>query len=167
MSCEFELSLTAFVDGELSPMEKRRLEVHLPSCHACRNVEAGLRRTVAQLSAMPAPSPSPELRRKVLAAVDALPPPGRAWWKVLTKPWILAPVGAVAFAASLVAISFTRMPDSPGIEFVDGTQLELAMQLTAAEELDREMLENFDLIGIESPEDLEVIALLHELEDGE
>jgi hypothetical protein len=48
-----EESLSAYVDGELSPREKRRVEEHLKECRACSESFTTLRQTVALLKELP------------------------------------------------------------------------------------------------------------------
>ena len=48
-----EADLSAYVDGRVSPDERRRLEEHLRSCPACTRKLEGLRTVVAELRQLP------------------------------------------------------------------------------------------------------------------
>lgn len=157
MGCAFEDDLTAYVDGELPATRMKEVEVHLTGCASCRATEGLLRRTVAQLAALPAPAfePTPRLRREVLARIDE--PTLWERLKGLLRPVVLVPsLGAVAAAAVLFVATRHRG------EAVDINQLELASNLEVASNM--EMLEDYDVLGVDSPDDLEVVQHLHELE---
>lgn len=155
MSCAFEEDLTAYVDGELPPPRRAEVEAHLGTCADCRSTEALLRRTLTQLAALPEFKPSPDTRRAVLAKVDALPPPLRERLKALLRPAVLVPSLGLAAAVGL-AILYTGH-ESQGLEDMDAGTLELAANL--------ELVEDYDVVGLDSAEDMEVIANLHELEE--
>lgn len=160
MSCGFEEDLTAYVDGELPVSRRAQVEAHLGSCAGCRATEALLRTAVAKLATLPdfAPEPSPAARRAVLAKLDALPPP---WWerlKALWRPAVLVP--SVGLAAALAVALVMVRPGAEGPpELTDPAVMELAANL--------ELVEDYELLGLDGPEDLEVVANLHELEVGQ
>ncbi len=158
MGCAFEDELTAWVDGELPPSRAEQVREHLAGCASCRATEALLRRTVARLATLPEPvfEPSPRLRQKLLERLDEPEGGLRAWLKALWRPSVLVPSFGLA-AALVVAVVLTRRPESP-----DAGQLELAANLEVASNM--EVLEDYDVLGVETPEDLEVVANLHELE---
>jgi anti-sigma factor RsiW len=142
--------LTAYVDGELPAAEARRLEARLAQQPHLRAAEQRLRRAIAAVQALPSPQASPALRRKVLAAVEA-PGPGerlRAW---LSLPRLVPAGLAVAAAATAVAL-WPRSDEAEDEE----------EQVLLAQNLD--VVEDLDVLGLDSADDLEVIASLHELE---
>jgi anti-sigma factor RsiW len=49
--------MSDYLDGEIAPAARDRMERHLGECAACRRLLAGLRRTVDGLGRLPAPSP--------------------------------------------------------------------------------------------------------------
>lgn len=153
MSCAFEEDLTAYVDGELPPARRAEVESHLPGCTACRGTEALLRRTLARLAELPEPALSTSTRRQVLARIDELPVPLRQRLLALLRPSVLVPVAGLAAAAGLAVY---LSPRSVAPELEDPQMLELAANL--------EVLEDYDIAGLEAAEDLEVVASLHELE---
>ncbi|AEI62296.1 anti-sigma factor family protein [Corallococcus macrosporus] len=155
MSCDYEEDLTAYVDGELPPARGARLRVHLDTCADCRATEALLRTTVARVAALPAFEPSPASRRAVMAELDALPAP---WWarlKTWPRPAVLVPAaGLVAVLA--VSLLLTRAGPGAPLALEDASVMELAANL--------ELAEDYELLGLDDMDDLEVVANLHELE---
>ncbi|WP_224366079.1 anti-sigma factor family protein [Hyalangium versicolor] len=154
MSCAFEDDLTAYIDGELSAARRAEMETHLGTCAECQGTEKLLRRTLTQLAALPEFKPSLDTRRAVLARVDALPPPLRERLKALLRPAVLVPSLGLAAAVGF-AIVYTGH-ESQSMNVMDAGSLELAANL--------ELVEDYDIVGLDSAEDLEVIENLHELE---
>ena len=154
MSCTFEEDLTAYVDGELPPARRAEVEAHLGTCEECRSTEALLRRTLTSLSALPEFKPSPDTRRAVLAKVDALPLPLRERLKALLRPSVLVP--SLGLAAAMGVVVLFAGKESQSLDVTDPGTLELAANL--------ELVEDYDIVGLDSSEDLEVIENLHELE---
>jgi anti-sigma factor RsiW len=152
MSCAYEEDLTAFVDRELPDLRARQIEAHLPGCEACRATLALIQRTVEQLASLPELETSPSLRRLVLRRVDELPEGfwsrARGW----LRPVVLVPAMGMAAAAAVAVVVVERDRSAPA-------SLD---QLVVAENL--EVLEDMDVVGLDSPDDLEVVAQLDELE---
>lgn len=70
MPCEFDPTLSSYLDGELDDDARRALERHLESCASCRDALAAfesLRREAAEYE----PDEDPFARRRALAAVLA------------------------------------------------------------------------------------------------
>ena len=156
MSCAIEEELTAYVDGELSEVEAKKVASHLPGCAECQKTEALLRRTVEQLSALGEFEPSSALRRNVLAAVDAIPPSPWARLTAFFRPAYLAPLGGLCAAALVALIALHHGHKRPTPELANPADLELAMNY--------DVLDNYEVLGVDSPEDLEVVENLQELE---
>jgi anti-sigma factor RsiW len=162
MSCAFEEDLTAYVDQELSPLKVRQLEGHLPSCESCTGALALLRRTVSALEGMPAFAPSPALRRAVLTRISQEPPSLLDRLRGLLRPGLMVPAlsAAALLAVGVAAVQLTRRGEGPAADaplmVADATELELAKNL--------DLVEDLDVVGLESPEDLEVVEHLDELE---
>jgi len=154
MSCTFEEDLTAYVDGELSPARRAEVEAHLGTCAECHSTEALLRRTMTSLAALPEFKPSADTRRAVLAKVDALPLPLWERLKALLRPSVLVP--SLGLAAALGGVLLFAGQESQSLDVTDAGALELAANL--------ELVEDYDIVGLDSSEDLEVIENLHELE---
>lgn len=142
--------LTAYVDGELSELEAKALEAELARDPALRALEQRLRRTVALVEALPAPEPSTALRRAVLSRIDQ-PTLGERLKGLFTPPR-LGVAGLAAAAVAAVVVVAAQPKDVPG----DEEQLFLAQNM--------EVIEDLDLVGLDSPDDLDVVASLHELE---
>jgi anti-sigma factor RsiW len=148
----WEHELTAFIDGELREADRLALEQALAADPALRALEQRLRQTVALMARVPAPAPSAAMKRAVLdrlAPVASAAPPTPSWFSM---PRLL-PFAALAAAAGLAAVVLTRTPNTPA---VDEEQVVLAQNL--------ELVEDLDLDGLSSPEDLDVIEQLAQLE---
>lgn len=155
MSCAEEEDLTAYVDGELAPPHRARMEAHLGTCEACQRTERLLRVTVARMAELPAFTPSPATRREVLARLDALPPTWRERLASLLRPGVLVPSLGVAAAAVLAVLVVGRGGGEPALEEWDPGALEVATNL--------ELVEDYEVLGLTSSDDLEVVENLHEL----
>lgn len=153
MSCAFEDDLTAYLDSELPSARLQELERHLPGCSSCGATVALLRRNVQRLAALPAFEPSPALRRAVLRKVAEEPPGLLARLQAFLRPAVLVP--SLGLAAALVAVFLLSRPDA-SLELADANQLELAANM--------EVVEDLEVLGVDSPSDLEVIEHLHEVE---
>ena len=160
MSCAFEDDLTAYVDRELPPLKVRQLEGHLPGCEGCTQTLELLQRTVRALEAMPAFAPSPQLRRDVLNRISAEPPPLLDRLRAFLRPPVLVPAlsAAALLAVAVVATQVVRGPapqDAP-LMVADASELELLQNM--------DLVDDLEVLGLDSPEDLEVVEHLHELE---
>lgn len=71
--------LSAYLDGQVRPDERRRIEAHLAACEACRRELAGLRQTVALVRALPR-VPVPRAFTLSQAQVGLERPVGRPRW---------------------------------------------------------------------------------------
>jgi len=142
--------LTAYIDGELDDARARQVEAALAADPQLRALEQQLRATVAALKTLPEPAPSAALRRAVLAKVD------EPTWRERLARWLtpprLVPVGLAVAAALTAVVVWPRGADAP----VDEDALLLAQNLDVAEDL--------DLVGLDSPDDVAVVAHLDELE---
>lgn len=143
----FEQELTAFIDGELGEAERRAVEQALAADASLRALEKRLRQTVTLMAKVPVPAPSAGMKRAVL---DRLAPPTPRWF---TAPRLL-PFAALAAAAGLAAVLLPRVQQAAPA--VDEEQVVLAQNL--------ELVEDLDLEGLSTPEDLEVIEQLEQLE---
>jgi anti-sigma factor RsiW len=153
MSCAFEEELTAYIDGELPAARRTQVEAHLGGCAECKSTEALLRSTVASLAQLPEFVPSADTRRAVLAKVEALPPPLKERLLALLRPSVLVP--SMGLAAALALVVYTS-GEGQAVDVADEGTLELAANM--------ELMEDYDVVGLDSSEDLEVIENLHELE---
>lgn len=143
--------LTAYIDGELPETERRAVEAALAADPKLKALEAKLRQTVALMAKVPAPAPSASLRASVLGRLDEEAAPKPSWFSFPK----LVPVFAVAAAALLVVVLRPRGGEVPPA-IIEEDQVVLAQNM--------ELVEDLDLVGLTSPEDLDVIEQLKDLE---
>jgi anti-sigma factor RsiW len=148
----FQDDLTAYIDGELSPERAKELEAALAADPALRAMEQRLRAVVQAVEALPPPvtESSAAMRRAVLNAVGE--PTFRERW--LRWP-VLMPVAGLAVAAAVTLVVWPVGGEEAPVG-LDEEKLLLAQNL--------EVVEDLDLVGLESPEDLDVVAELQDLE---
>src|SRR5207249_1224658 len=104
------------------------------------------------VAAMPAPQPSQALRRAVLNRLDEKSGFQRLR-ALFTLPRLVPALGLATAAAIAAVVLVQRQP--PRTDF-DAETLFVAQNM--------EVLEDMDLIGLEHPDDLDVVANLHQLE---
>jgi anti-sigma factor RsiW len=142
--------LTAYIDGELSEARAKEVEAALAADPALKALEQQLRATVVTLKALPEPAPSAALRRAVLSKVD------EPTWRERLSTWLspprLVPMGLAVAAVVTAVVVWPRPVDAPP----DEEMLLLAQNLEVAEDL--------DLVGLDSADDVSVVAQLDELE---
>jgi anti-sigma factor RsiW len=152
---EQDEDLTAYIDGELSELDAKRFEERLKNEPELAALEKALRATMKQVSTLPMPAASQQLRRNVLNRIDEPLGAGeklRAWF----QGWRLVPALGMA-AAAAVAVVLVVWPHGPR----HGEVL-MAENLEVAQNID--LLEDMDVVGLDNPDDLEVVARLDELE---
>ncbi len=147
--------LTALLDGALAPERRREVEAHLTACAACRAERARIASAVAAVAALPPPpSPAPGLEQRFYARLTREGARPSLLGRIGALRWrLLAPVaGAGAAAALAVGVAVRHR----------AFEAELARNL--------DLLENYELVAslgsAETPEDVEVVAHLHELPEG-
>ncbi len=148
MTHPLEENLTAYIDGELSPADTAAMKTALSEDAALRALEASLRGAVAATQRLSHPAPSAALKSAVLAQLAQTP--AASWWKPWLSPVRVAPVVALAAAVVLVV---SRSTSEPALE---PEALAVAAQI--------ELLESMDEVGLDSAEDVDLVAHLHELE---
>jgi anti-sigma factor RsiW len=155
MSCKLEAELTAYVDGELAAPQASAVRAHLLLCADCRTTELLLRQTVHRLAALPSFEPSIGLRRTVLQKVDAAPAPWGQRLRRWLRPAVLVPAGLVTAGAMALLAAQALRPSLPP-DLKDGAGLDVAMNF--------DVVANYDILGLDEPDDVEVVAHLQELE---
>ena len=150
-----EDELTAYVDGELSELDMQRVKAALAADPKLAALEQVLRSTVSAVEALPSPQPSQALRRAVLNGIDGPMTMGERLQKWL-RPSRLMPALGMAAAAALVAVIAQQGAQVGPMHEAEEEQLYVAQNM--------DVLEDLELAGIESAEDLEVIAALNSLE---
>jgi hypothetical protein len=88
--------LSAYLDGELDPDERTRIDAHLPSCAECRTSLDALRATIVDLKALPEPAPSEQDSWALRSAIARANAPSRRWQRFA--------IAAGSAAAALIAI---------------------------------------------------------------
>ena len=94
----FRSRLGPYLEGDLHPRSRRRLEAHLEACSLCRQELASLKRTVELLRDLPAVATPPGLGERLLAQMHGELRPGLAGW-LRSHASLLA--GAVPMVAAL------------------------------------------------------------------
>ena len=115
MTCErIEELLSAYLEGELSPEDRREVDTHLGSCPRCAELLGVLRETEAAMAVFPEVEPSDSL----LAGLYAIPAKKRGFKLIFDfalRP-ALQPVYA-AFTLLLLFVSFVLfVPQGQGIK---------------------------------------------------
>lgn len=69
-----DTDLSAYLDGELAPADRTRVEAHLGSCDRCRARLGELRSTASLMAALPSPRPARSLVPRVVERLNWLRP---------------------------------------------------------------------------------------------
>lgn len=146
-----EENLTAYLDGELPEAERRALEAALEKDPGLRASLEQLKGAVAAVKSLPDAQASAALRRAVLAQVEGPQNLSERLRAFFTLPR-LVPIAGVAAAAALAVVVSSGGEKAPA----DPEQLFVAQNM--------ELLEDLDTLGLESPEDLDVVLALDQLE---
>ena len=96
MACEeFQIELSAWVDGELAGIERARLEAHLQTCRECRDLLSDFRDTSSLVRELPVPRAPAFITDAAMRLVRAMPKQatstvaGSAYWKShLKRSWL-------------------------------------------------------------------------------
>jgi anti-sigma factor RsiW len=145
-----EENLTAYLDGELPEAERKELEAALEKDPGLKASLEQLRSAVAAVKALPEAEASAALRRAVLAGVDGPQTLSERLRAFFTLPRLVPIAGVAAVAALAVVVSGGEKAPA------DPEQLFVAQNM--------ELLEDLDTLGLESPEDLDVVMALDQLE---
>lgn len=129
--------LSGYVDGDLSPADLRRVEIHLRECEACRREYELLRQTVELLRALPSEPAPGGFADRVMERVAKERPPSRGdgWGRVIpfpvrrVAPWALAASGLLAVG---LAVS-TRDEAPPDVALASRGETALSPSAPAAE----------------------------------
>jgi anti-sigma-K factor RskA len=100
--------LPAYVLNGLEADEAQRVEAHLSSCLICRTESTSFRSVTDQLGlAAPSATPSPDLKNRLMARVQATRPQPRPAPQVLARSWLerFLPVWSFASVFLLVALA--------------------------------------------------------------
>ncbi len=147
--------LIAYMDGELSEKQARRVELHLEECPGCSAELAQMKTAMESLSLWDAVEPSADFDRvfqRKLNAVRIDEPETRKWaglydlFKTLVTPRFTLAATAVCAAVIVMVSVFTAgiRTDIPQDQLHIATDMELFLDLEIIE--NSEALENFDVI---------------------
>src|SRR5690349_8735259 len=103
--------LSAYLDNEATPAERRQVEEHLVHCADCAAALADYRRIGSTVRSLSRPAPPPTLHRDVWTAIEARRG-APSWGPLLSGALRFGAVGAVALAAIIVALIVLR-PQQP------------------------------------------------------
>jgi anti-sigma factor RsiW len=147
--------LTAYLDGALALERRAELEGHLAGCGGCRAERDRLAAGLAALAAAPAPPPaSPAFEARFHARLaQERSRPRTLGQRLAGLRWpVLAPLAGAAALAVAGGVFVRHRAE----------QAEMARHL--------DLLENYELVasldGPADPEDIAVVAHLHEIEEG-
>jgi len=148
--------LTALLDGALPGALQAEVEAHLASCPGCRAERDRIARALSALSSLPAPpAPAPGFEQRFYARLAREAPRNRSILDRLSARPLRWLVPSTGLAALLVAGIWIRRADE-------------RMDLEMARHLD--LLENYvavaSLDAVETPEDVDVVSHLDELQEG-
>jgi anti-sigma factor RsiW len=157
-----ETELTPFARGELSAVERARVEHHLDDCAQCRDELSTLAATMQQVSSrleeLPAPEWSAyrrELRLRLASRKEA-----RARWRRPALLWPSLATAGVGIAALILALTMRPAPPHPG---APGSVDILAME-QPAEPVDVGLLRDYPVVeNLDLLEDYDVIEHLDEM----
>ncbi len=114
MLCDdYSMLLSAYLDNEATPAERRQVEAHLPCCAVCQ-AELNLLRETARVTALlPDRLPPPELRERIFALTTHRPSVWERFRALALRPELFTPALAAGLVA-LVALT-SRMAPRPGV----------------------------------------------------
>ncbi|NIS75352.1 MAG: hypothetical protein GTO08_08745 [Deltaproteobacteria bacterium] len=104
MECrEIQEVLSAYVDGEIGPQEKTRVEEHLPSCNDCSRVLSEFRAAIGHVRKLEELDPPPWLSGKIMAQVKSEAEKKKGLYERFFSPFLLPrPIHALAAVLVLV-----------------------------------------------------------------
>jgi anti-sigma factor RsiW len=150
MNCQrMEKNLIAYLDGKASASERRRVEMHLAECGACRERAEQFRVLWGVLDEWPVPPPSAGFDADVLARVSQQSARGGFWaWLLPSLPSPRAAFALTAVVLLSVWLSSVR-PGRPSQVIVaqssGETDFKMIEDLPVLEDYD--VLSNFDALS--------------------
>ncbi|MGH9594799.1 MAG: anti-sigma factor family protein, partial [Bryobacteraceae bacterium] len=109
---DIRADLSAYVDGELSPLQRADIETHVASCSRCQANVVELKKLAAGMAALPKLHPAPrfltEVRRKIAEGRE--PVETVSWQEYLFRPlWLKVPLEVVALVViGMLVVSVVR-----------------------------------------------------------
>ena len=130
--------LSAYVDGDLEPKERERIEAHLEACAACRRQLWQLRQTLNLIRSLPEEEPPPSLRAAVMSRVrqeaerrEERPMPAwtRWWYGARRRSWSLA----VAAVVLMLAVGYVLQNRGDGPLLPGAGQAAVGAEVTSSD----------------------------------
>lgn len=127
MTCkQIQSQLSAYIDGDLSTIEKEQVEAHLADCPVCHKELADLKETVALLQSTPQMTASEKFLQQVNAQIDVQQSASPIWKRVRRFPSLLfkIKIPMQLAAATAMAVLVIMMVTSPEMKRVSETTLQ-------------------------------------------
>jgi anti-sigma factor RsiW len=125
MKCQTTHQLSQYIDGELGPGERSRVERHIRSCPECGRALEGMRKTWDLLERLPQAGPAPYLATRVLArAGERAGDSPAGWFQRLVFPATAA--AAVAVGLWLGSLTGRNGETAANVSAADETPVVLA-----------------------------------------
>ncbi len=107
--------LPARIDGGLAGADGELVDLHLETCHDCRDLARTLVALRVDLPTMASLRPDEHFTRDVLAATLPVATRLRRWWRETWPTWLRRPRFAweAAYVATLILILLVTLPGSP------------------------------------------------------
>lgn len=123
-------NLSAYLDNELAPDVREKVNVHLRDCQECRGMLADFKENQHRIADLVHPAPS--LKNSVLAMIQEIEAAPRERFLKILKRWIFRPVtvGATAFSTVCIIVTVFLFTYSPApqtddlLDFYFGLQSE-------------------------------------------
>ena len=164
--------LVDYVDGQLPPLPRRRLEQHMAACAACTQALAALQQLPALLRTCAVPDPGEEFwrqqRHAIARAIRNAPAPQAAWrpawWREGWRPGLWRyPVGAAAALLLGLLVYHSARREQPALPGA-AAEAELAAldaeSLVTLHDIMQALVPAYEAPRAVSPEDETVLAAL-------
>ncbi len=109
--------LSAYLDGELTPILRKKVEDHLHSCEECTDMLADFKENQQQIAGLVHPAPS--MKHAVLAKIREAEASSRSTFLRIFKQWVFRPftVGATAFSTLCFILAFFYFSATPAPQY--------------------------------------------------
>lgn len=109
--------LSAYLDNELTPVLRKKVETHLHSCEECADMLADFKVNQQQIAELVHPAPS--MKQAVLATIREAEASSRSTVLDIFRRWVFRPftVGATAFSTICFIFAFIYFSSSPAPQY--------------------------------------------------
>ena len=109
--------LSAYLDNELAPVLRNKVEVHLSTCEDCACMLEDFKGNRQQIAGLVGPAPS--MKHAVLAKIRAAETAQRSTFIHVFKRWVFRPftVGATAFSTLCFIFAFFYFSSTPAPQY--------------------------------------------------